>query len=161
MHGRGRRRAAGGDGIAGTAEALSAPAREREDGQREPEALLDAFEQAALLPAGAVVAPDRDEQVIGRELAHRIVEGEQRIVGTDAALCRGAEFVELAQHGAEARVGPFGCAVGVGSEPVEPGSEGATTMISSAASMSVRTPNGNSSMLPAASPAAMSSLRLM
>jgi hypothetical protein len=36
-----------------------------EDGDRDPEALADAVEQAALLPPGAVFGPGRDEEMIG------------------------------------------------------------------------------------------------
>jgi hypothetical protein len=41
------------------------PGGEFEDGDRDPEALADAVEQAALLPPGAVFGPERDQKVIG------------------------------------------------------------------------------------------------
>src|SRR5215210_5109728 len=77
---------------------------ELEDGDREPEALQHLTEQAPLLPAGALLGTKCDQDVIGRELPDRVLEGEQWIVCAHDALCVGSHLFQVTQHRLKALV---------------------------------------------------------
>jgi sugar lactone lactonase YvrE len=137
---------------------VSSSRRRHEHGHRDREALHDPIEQAALLPTVTTLAPQSDQDVIGRERADRILEGEERIIRAQPAARRRSEFVHLPST-VRSRASACSVALSVSdaSHCSRPGNVGATTRICAAASISDRIPNGSSSALSAASPATTSS----
>ena len=117
--------------------------RKLEHGDRNVETLDDSVQEPTLLPAGTISAAKRDQEVVGRELANRVVEGEQRVVGPTRPLASApssSRCPSTAWRRSSAR--SVAASVAETSQSRRPGNLGATTMISSAASISIRTPTG-------------------
>ena len=92
----------------------------------------------------------------GGEIPERVLEGKQRVVGANCARRLTSHLGELAQHFLKTLIRVFGCSVGAeASHSNLLGSLGVMTRISSAASISSRTPKGSSRGVEAESPAAI------
>jgi hypothetical protein len=78
--------------IAYSDRAASAPLGELEDGDGDPEMLEHLVEQSMLLPAGAFIRAQADQDVVRRKLSDRIFEREQRVIGPDLAVSIGTQL---------------------------------------------------------------------
>ena len=87
---------------------------DREDRQRQAEALLDVLDQASLLPIGVLWATQRDQNVIGLELGDGIGEDGQDTATEGISAGVGTDRVQVAEHGVEAPVGGVSKPVGIG-----------------------------------------------
>ena len=87
---------------------------------RDFEARQYGVDQPALLPAGVVLAPQRDEEVIGRDFADDVVERRERIVCAEPPARGRAGVVELSQDRPQALVRAFSGLVRVRYQPLKP-----------------------------------------
>ena len=103
---------------------LGEPQLKLKRGHGDSEPLQNLIEQAPLLPTCALLRSQGDQNVIGRELPDRVLEGKQRIVGSHGATRLGAHGVELAEHGLKTLVRLLPRCVGRRRQPVEATGQG-------------------------------------
>jgi hypothetical protein len=74
------------------------PRRGSEDRDRDCESFEELVEQSALLPTGAVLSAQGNQNMIGGEPTDGILEGDQRVVAADGSACLRTDLVELTEH---------------------------------------------------------------
>jgi hypothetical protein len=93
---------------------------DREDRQRQAEALLDVLDQPSLLPIGVLWATQRDQNVIGLELGDGIGEDGQDTATEGISAGVGTDRVQVAEHGVEALVGGVSEPIDIIGQPGKP-----------------------------------------
>jgi hypothetical protein len=100
------------------------PISELKRGHRDSEALQHLIEQATFLPTSTFLRAKGDQEMIGRELPDRVLEGKQRIIGSHGATRLDAHVVEVAEHGVKTFVRLLPRCVSSRRQPVEATGQG-------------------------------------
>ena len=87
------------------------------DGDGDGEALDHLVEQPTLLPAGAGIRAQADQNVVRRKVSGRIFESEKRVISRDRAASLGTQLGYVTQHSLQTLVCLLARAVGGGGDP--------------------------------------------
>jgi hypothetical protein len=99
-----------------------APGDRSQDRKRDPDLACDPLDEPSFLPVGVFTASEGEQDVVGVERPHMVVDGRH---GGVVAYCpsddASAARVELAENRVKALIGLMARPVGVGHQPLDPG----------------------------------------